>query len=242
MQHEGCQQGRGEWCPHHPAGFFPGLTAMARPDTPASRSSSRISTTILCNTCPSALTTTVSCGSAAKAALTRWPMSCRVVGCLLRNILPSCVTVRLTFSRISFCAVAAVGRFTGRPRFMVMESVEIIKNTRRKKITSIIGIISILAFSGTLRGTRIRGSPRAQEEVEPCGLLLPALRQLFHLGADIIVGQQRHHGEAQTGRRSDQRLGHPSSDGRRLAKPGVRDKTKGTDHAGNRSNTHTFKG
>src|SRR5262249_7113386 len=230
MQHEGCPPGRGEWCPHHPAGFFPGLTAMARPDTPASRSWSRISTTVLCNTCPSAFTTTVSCGSAARAALTRWPMSCRVVSCLLRKILPSCVTVRLTFSRTSFCAVAAVGRFTGRPRLMVMESVEIIKNTRRKKITSIMGMISILAFSGILRGTRMLRPPMAQEEFEPRGLFLHALRQLFYLRAEIIVGQQRHNGDEQPGRRGDERLRHPPGDGRRLPEPRCRDNAKGPDH------------
>src|SRR5438132_2209583 len=155
MEPEGAQESRKEWRPHHPAGFFPDLTAIARPDTPACRSSSRISTTVLCNTCPSALITTASCGSEARAALTRCPISCRVIGSLLRNMWPSCITVRLTLSRISFWDVAAVGRFTGRPRLMVIESVETMKKTRRKKITSIIGMISMRAFSDCFRGIRM---------------------------------------------------------------------------------------
>src|SRR5712691_2842169 len=70
----------------------------------------------------------------------------------------------------------------------------------------------------------------AEEEFEPAGLLLYTLRELVDLRAEIIVWDERHNGDEQTGRRGDEGLGNPPGDGRRLAKAGFRDNTKGTDH------------
>jgi hypothetical protein len=41
---------------------------------------------------------------------------------------------------------AAFGRLTGMPRYWAIDNVEIIKKTNRKKIVSIIGMISMRAF------------------------------------------------------------------------------------------------
>ena len=73
----------------------------------------------------------------------------------------------------------------------------------------------------------------AQEEFEAGGLFLDAFRELLDLRAEIIVGNERHNRDEQTGRRGDKGLSNPSSDGRRLSKAGFRDNTEGTDHTGN---------
>ena len=70
----------------------------------------------------------------------------------------------------------------------------------------------------------------AEEEFKTRGLFLHAFRKLVDFGAKIIVGNERHNRDGQTGRRGDKGLGYPPGDGRRLSKAGFRDNTEGTDH------------
>ena len=73
----------------------------------------------------------------------------------------------------------------------------------------------------------------AQEEFEAGGLFLDAFRKLVDFGAEIIVGNERHDSDEQTGRRGDKGLSNPSGDGSGLSQAGFRDNTEGTDHTGN---------
>src|SRR5262249_35536754 len=111
------------------------LTAIARPETPARRRASSLSTTDLSHPRPSALLTPGVCGADTTAAVTHWPLSCEVMDGFVRTICPSCVTVTFTCARIACGDGAAGGTLTARPRWIIMESVTTMPNTRTRQIT-----------------------------------------------------------------------------------------------------------
>src|SRR5262249_46112452 len=72
---------------------------------------------------------------------------------------PSRVTVILKLSRRSRCDEAALGRFTGNPRLMVIERVEIMKKTSRKKMILDSGVFCFFTLVDTESVARLAHNP-----------------------------------------------------------------------------------
>src|SRR5262249_22451731 len=123
-----------------------GLTAMDILVAPVWRAWSIISTTLPCWTLSSALITTSNSGFFVNSASNDCRSDSAGSCVLLKKSWSSLVREMTTVSVGGWLPDAALGRFTCTPVKRDMESVEIIKKTSRKKIVSIIGMISIRAF------------------------------------------------------------------------------------------------
>src|SRR5258708_37241440 len=129
---------------------------MANRVIPIDRASSMHRTTIPCGTVRSALITTEAVLKStfeppafSTILLVR---SANVAGSLFTKMFWFLSTVIVTSVAVCFLAVLAWGRFTGNPCSRTRASEDSMKNTRRKNIVSIIGMISIFVrLSSRLR-------------------------------------------------------------------------------------------
>src|SRR5205807_10398907 len=118
---------------------------------------------------------------------------------------------------------------------MVIDSVATMKNTNRKNMVSIIGMISMRAFLRVGLGIRIAHLPSPEHQFQPRGIFFDATSGPLHFGHEIVVRDKGRDGHKQTSRRGEQRFSHAARHSMRLSYAGRCHDLKGLDHADDRS-------